>query len=111
MINYELALLLAIAAFVYSNLLTDENAILNRPYHWLWRFFKTDERMEVGKPVHPLFMVLMYCEKCVAGQWAFWLHLVLNWHRYNLLEHVLFTLFTIMAAAVVKEAYTKIKHT
>jgi len=112
MINYELSLLLAIGAFVFSNLLTDENQILNGVYKWLYKIFKTDERKDDGKPVHPLFMALMYCEKCVAGQWSFWFFLFANFSFYNFnlfFTHIFFVLTTIFLAALIKLLYELIK--
>lgn len=112
-INYQLSVLLGIGAFVFSYILTEPNAILNKPYLFLYKLFKTDERNEQGRPIHPLFMVLIYCEKCVAGQWALWTFFFTNWRSYFyeltawlILQHVLFILFTIFSASVVKLIYT-----
>lgn len=76
--------------------------LLNGLFNRLDTFFKTGERANNGKPVHPLFMILMYCEKCLAGQMAFWLYLI-QWHELYphyffiiLLRHLLFVAYTIL---------------
>jgi hypothetical protein len=107
MINFQLAFFIAVTAVVYSYILTRPNALLNGFYNWAYVFFKTDERSNQGRPFHPLFMVLIHCEKCVAGQAALWLYLISNWHKYHFLQHVFFTAFTIIIAGLIKNIYTK----
>jgi len=108
MINYELAFLLGLSAFVYTTLLTAENKILNKPYQWLYKLFKTDERQEVGKPVHWLFMILLYCEQCVAGQWALWIGFCVYYYDsifWGIIKHLLSIFVTIFIAAAIKLIY------
>lgn len=107
MINYQLSFLIAVAAVVYTYILTRPNAVLNGIYNNLYNFFKTDERLSQGKPIHPLFMILIHCEKCFAGQAAAWLYLLINWSNYNLLQHIFFTAFTILITGIIKNLYTK----
>lgn len=107
MINYQLSFLIAVAAFVYSYMLTRPNAMLNWLYNWAYVFFKTDERSNQGKPYHWAFMLLIHCEKCIAGQVAAWLYLFGNWSNYNFLQHIFFTAFTILLAGLIKNLYTK----
>ena len=107
------ALMVAVSAFVYSNLLTGTGEILGGVYGFLDRVFKTDERAEQGKPIHPLFKMLMQCEKCVAGQWALWSFLIVNWNLYArgyyllILVHLAFIFLSIFLALIVKSFYTK----
>lgn len=111
MIDYIFSVLIAAIAFTYSVLLTEENALFNGIYNRLYVFFKTDERASDGKPVHWLFMILMYCERCIAGQMAFWYFLYKNWTIYvhefieSLIYHFGFVSITIMLAVTFKEIY------
>lgn len=111
MINYQLGLLIALAAYVYTNILTDTNQIFNGLYNWL------DEKLnnpETGEK-HWLFMVLIYCEKCVGGQMALWIYLFYNWKIYTVdffttfICHIFFITFTILSATVIKELHKHIK--
>lgn len=108
MINYEFAFLLGVAAFVYTTWLTEPNALLHGVYKRLYNFFETDKRQENGEPVNPIFMVLIYCHKCVAGQWAFWGYIFIYWKIYDFVSHILFTLFTIFIAGAIKLIIQKI---
>lgn len=112
-IHYEFGLLIAMAAFTYSYLLTRPNSLLNGWYNRLHLFFKTDERQQKGKPYHPLFMLLIHCEKCIAGQAALWIYLALNWQQFiyapvfALLRLIFFITFSIFAAAFIHYAWRK----
>lgn len=107
------SLLIGIFSFVYTYILTDANQILNPIYKRLYKFFKTEERKEKGKGVHWIFMIIMYCEKCNAGQIALWLYLYNNYRSYILdplptfLFHVAFISLSIFFAAFIKLIYTK----
>lgn len=104
--NYEFAILIAIAAVVYSTILTEEDSILHKWYLFLYDLFDTDQRAEQGKSKHWLFMLLIYCEKCIAGQMAFWLYICThNIREYIWYNHIFFTAATIFAAAIVKWIY------
>lgn len=110
-IHYQLALLIAMSAYVYTNILTDQNQIFNGLYNWL--DIKLNNQ-ETGKK-HWLFMVLIYCEKCVGGQMALWIFLYLNYKSYltnpftALLSHIFFITFTILSATLIKEIHKHIK--
>lgn len=116
MINYELGALIGLFAFVYSYLLTRPHALLNKFYNKCDVYFETDKRSAQGKPMHPLFMILIHCEKCIAGQIALWLGFGERWFNYifwnehtldNALTHILFIAYAIFCAAVIKGLYTK----
>lgn len=111
MINYELGFLIAVLCFVYSTILTEENAILNSFYNRMYNVFKTDERASQGKPIHPVFMILIHCSKCVSGQVSFWCFLLLNYSNYNIVLHFFFVSFVIFTNAFIHELYKLIKHT
>jgi hypothetical protein len=113
MINYEFAILIAVLAFVYSNLLMQPDAMLNGFYNRMDVRFKTDERKQNGKGRHWLFMITVHCEKCIAGQLAFWLFPFFNYIGYILnpvytsLVHLLFVAFAIFSAAIIHGIYNK----
>lgn len=113
MINYELGILIAVLAFVYSNLLMEPDAMLNGFYNRMDLFFKTDERRKNGKGRHWLFMILVHCEKCIAGQLALWLFPFFNYIGYILnpvrtsLVHLFFVAFAILSAAIIRGIYIK----
>jgi hypothetical protein len=116
MINYELAILIAVASVTYSNILTQPNAIFNPLYNKLYNYFKTDERRGNGKPYHPLFMLLIHCEKCIAGQAAFWLYICVyapnsfgrpSGALVTVLQLIFFTTFTIFSASIISIIYKK----
>lgn len=107
---------IAITAFTYSYILTGPNEIFGSLYGKLNDFFKTDLRRQSGKSFHPLFKMIMACEKCVSGQMALWIYLA--WHYenylvsfrlglYNFIEHVLFISTTIFLTTIIKFIYTK----
>ena len=109
MINYELGVLIAIFAFVYTNILTDSEMLLNGVYNWMDGL----NNVATGKK-HWLFMVLIHCERCVSGQVALWLYLYYNLTEYvfnfsfNLLFcHFFFITFTILCASIIKGIYNK----
>ena len=108
--NYEIALLLAVLAFVYSNLLTEPGHLLAKWYRMWYVVFKTDKRLMDGKPYHPLFMLIVHCEKCIAGEFAFWYFLYKNLSTYQpqtALWHLCFTATAILFAAVLKGLYNR----
>lgn len=67
-------LAIAVLAFTYTHLLTDDEMIFSRPYHLAERQLPAW-----------LFKPLIGCEKCVAGQLALWFFLVANWGAYDLM--------------------------
>jgi hypothetical protein len=115
MIHYECSLLIALSAFVYAYLLTRPNKLLNGVYNKLDTYFKTDERLRNGKPLHPLFMLLIHCEQCIAGQVSLWLFLFLyaapGYERsgavITVFQLVFFVSHTIAAAAVITGIYKR----
>lgn len=104
------ALLLAIFAFVYSYVLTKNGEVLGTVYKKLYHLFKSDQRASDGLPRHPLFKVLIDCEKCVGGQWALWSFLLYQYKYYSLemvLPHLLFITLTIYLTIIIKSTYIK----
>lgn len=106
------SMLIAITAVVYSYVLTQPGEIFAGLYKRLDTWFKTDERqMKFGKGPHPLFKLLIWCEKCVAGQWSLWIFLICAWPWYQrgylilIIPHVLFIGLTIFLALCIKKFY------
>jgi len=117
MVNYELLMLIAVFAFIYSNILTEPNMILSGWYKWLYKVFKTDKRNEQGKGYHWLFMILVHCEKCIAGQLALWFTLIANWfdivvnHDYSLIVVIIFSItLCILFTLIIKHTYNRLKY-
>lgn len=113
MIEYEISLLIAVFAFVYSYILTQPQMLLNSTYKRLDVFFKTKERKEKGLPVFWLFKIILQCEKCVGGQIALWLYAFTHIDEYieypieTPFLHLAFIAMTIFLVSVIKNIYTK----
>lgn len=106
MINYELSFLIAISAFVYTNILTEPEMLFNSLYNYLDVIFTGKYRF--------VFKILIHCEKCLSGQLAFWIYLWVNYNFYlsnNFLSaglnHIFFISFTILIATILNIIYKK----
>lgn len=90
MINLQLCWLIAACAFSYSVLLTDPGQMLNGIYKFL------DQKVFIKNWMKKwLFKPIMSCERCVSGQWAFWLYFYFK-TEYSIVQHLFFTLLTIL---------------
>jgi hypothetical protein len=87
---------IAIVAFVYTEILTEQGMILN----WLHSI--------ITKLPATLHKPLISCAYCVSGQMALWLFLYLNWSDYSLLKHVMFVSLTIFFTHVIMTANYKL---
>lgn len=111
MINYELSILIALCAFTYSIILTQPKMILNPFYKFLSRKFVKETCN--GQKEHWIFKILIHCEKCVAGQWALWIYLYMNYSGYILnpietaCNHAAFILITIFTTTIIKPIHEK----
>lgn len=116
--SYKLILLfpamIAVIAVSYTYILTRPGQFLSGLYNWLDEIFKTDKRALHGKGPHWIFMIIIFCEKCFGGQFAFWFFLYYEWNNYVhdfylllLFQHIFFTLFTIMLSSIFKHKYIK----
>lgn len=105
--NYELAFLFGVIAFVYSNLLTQPEHLLAWWYRFWFDFFKGNERIMSGKPRHPLFMVIVHCEKCIAGEFALWYYLYHHYNDYDFIYHISFISLSILFASCIRGIYFK----
>lgn len=98
MINYELAILIAVFSFTYTNILTEPDMIFNGLYKLC------DQYMPRW-----LFYPFIHCEKCNSGQIALMLYFYYNWYRIDLIELFLFTAFTIFTTYTIKQIWDKLK--
>lgn len=104
MIDYELAILIAVLSYVYTNILTEPDMIFNGAYKWL-----------DGRIPNWLFYPLIHCEKCNAGQIAlltFIWEYGLGFYFYPLQTIgycALFVGFTIFTVYTIKQLWEKLK--
>jgi hypothetical protein len=96
---YLLALNIAIIAYVYSVILTEQGMILNFLYRWL------DGLNETNKLPDWAFYPLIGCSKCVSGQMAFWYY-IFTCHSYNLINHILLISITILFVVLIDKILT-----
>lgn len=83
-------LILAVCAFVYSEILTEPEMILG----WWYDFAQRHFPMWLFKPI-------VGCVYCVAGQMSLWYYLYKYWYDYNLLDHIAFICLTIFFVKVI----------
>jgi hypothetical protein len=90
---------IAVSAFTYSNILTEEGMLLYGFHGWA-------ENRFYG-PFRWVFQILINCQFCISGQWALWYYLIYALHRsdYDLFTHVWFILQTIFIAKVITWLY------
>jgi hypothetical protein len=106
------SLLISVIAVVYSYVLTFPGEIFFNLYKLLHKAFQTDEREAKGLYPHPIFKLLIACEKCVAGQIALWSYLALMWPAYLKFKiaavafgHIGFVAMTIFLTVIMKKLY------
>ena len=95
---YLLALKIALIAYVYSVILTEQGMLLNGLYRWLDSKNLPDW----------LFNPLIGCSKCVTGQMALW-YLILEYLKMpylnNIVEIVFFLSLAIFISYVINKIY------
>lgn len=110
---FLLSFLISVTAFVYSYILTQPTELLSSVYRCLDALFKNDKRYSKGLDMHPIFKMIIGCEKCVSGQMALWIFLFFNYKYYLALEfstliyHALFIALTIFTTTIIKSIYSK----
>lgn len=94
-----ITILIAFAAVCYTDILTADNMILHKPYLFLEKHLP-----------EWLFYPVIYCSKCVSGQWALWLFpfYVIAPGDYDVIVHIWFVLQTIFNSAIIHSLYFKI---
>jgi hypothetical protein len=98
--DYILAIKLAITAYVYAEMLTEPGMLLNRLHSYLSRL-----------PDY-VFKPLIGCCKCVAGQLAFWVYLLVimkpafSWGMLSasIGNHIFFVSLTILTTWIISKA-------
>lgn len=110
---FLLSFLISVTAFVYSNVLTQPSEIFSNLYGRLDSFFENDRRYVHGLDQHPIFKMVIGCEKCVSGQMSLWIFLFFNYKNYlafefsTIIYHALFIGLTIFTTTIIKSIYSK----
>lgn len=94
----EYCLYMAIVAFVYADLLTDDSMF----FGWLY------STMEKYSP-RWIFLPVIGCSKCVSGQMMLWHYLYYNYTNYHICTHILHISLTILLTTIIKLSYSWIK--
>lgn len=97
------ALQLAVFAYVFSCILIAKDGIFD--FYGDFLYYKIKERTN-GKLANALGL----CEKCFAGQTAFWFFIAANINEYDIIKHILFTCFTIIFTQIISETIKQIKN-
>lgn len=99
--DYILAIKVAIVAYIYSDVLTEGDMILNGVFHFL------DKRLPEW-----LFKPVIGCYRCVAGQLALWSFLYIKWDQYGsgfnvglIANHIFFISLTIFIVWITNKIY------
>lgn len=104
--------LIALAAVLFVFVLSEPGEIFGWLRRILFNLFDNDTRINRGEDLHPVYKMTIGCEKCVAGQWAFWSMLIINWRAYLVswkffIPHLLFVALTISLAMIIAKLYNK----
>jgi hypothetical protein len=111
---FLLSLLIAICAFIYTNVLIETGEVLDWWAAFFYNFFDNEERLIKGDGYHPVYKAFFQCEKCVAGQISLWSFLALHINEYRevsfvlILQHILFITLTIFLAIITKLIHKKL---
>ncbi len=111
---FILSILIAVCAFVYTNILIDAGEILEEWNAFIYNVLGNEKRLIEGRGYHPLYKAFVFCEKCVAGQISLWSFLILHFNEYRevsfalILQHILFITLSIYLAIIVKSLHNKI---
>jgi hypothetical protein len=89
-------LIIAVCAYVYTEMLAAPEMIL---YRW-WEFANRNFPRWLFNPI-------VGCVYCVAGQMSLWYYIYKYWNDYNPLEHVAFICLTIFFVEVIITLKTK----
>ena len=84
----------SLVAFVYSQVLTQPDMLLNRAFNYIDRHWP--KRLS-----YPIIV----CFKCVAGQMAFWYYLIRFGNDYIWEQHILFVAFAIFLSLFYQKLY------
>ena len=113
---FLLSLLIAICAFIYTNVLIETGEVLDWWGSFWYNAFDNEQRLIKGEGYHPVYKAFFQCEKCVAGQISMWSFLIVHFGEYRevsfalILQHILFITLSIYLAIIVKLIYSKLNH-
>lgn len=106
----------AVVGYVYAGLLTRPGELLHGWSLWLHKKLRKThlapgtgvaKEVEVIKD-HWILKPLVACEKCVAGQLAFWSYLVANFWGYRIGHHIFCICLTILLTVIIKKIIEKL---
>lgn len=97
-INIE-SVYIALIAYIYSVVLTEQGMLLNGVYLWC------EKRLP-----HWLFSPVIGCCYCVSGQFALWYYLIQYWNEYRFFDHVLFISATIFSMLIISPTINYIEN-
>lgn len=113
-----LPLMIAVTAFIYSDVLTEPGMLLNKVYRWL-DYSDCSNKRRVPEII---FNPLIGCFRCVSGQMALWVFMWNNSSKYmtfcrqfnlydlvNLIAfHIYFMSITIYLTWIISKVYRKL---
>lgn len=117
---FILSFLIAVLSYVYTNVLTEPTEIFSKWKSFLHNKLNDEEKLNAGYGYHPLYKVLVHCEKCFGGQLALWTYMVLSSGSYAnnilipkamfilILKHLCFIALTIFTTIIIKKLADKI---
>ena len=93
------AIVIAIAAFTYADILTDYQMILSGFKAFLRKHIKANW----------MYKILIDCARCIAGQAALWTYLYccLEGHSYLFSEHLIFIIMSIFFTDLIQRLWIK----
>lgn len=83
--------IIAICAVIYSTILAEDRMILG----WL--------RQRLEKFPEWIYFPLIGCFKCVSGQLALWMYVLLHYWNYDIFSHVSFICVTIFISLIINK--------
>lgn len=93
------SILISLIAYVYAEILTGEGMLLSGVYVFL------RDRLKLPKW---LFMPLIGCAYCVAGQMGLWYYLIVYFKQYDLIDHILFASIAIFGIELIVSILNKL---
>lgn len=111
---YIVSFLIAVLAVVYVNILTGPGEVLEWLKRGLHNMLNDEQKLNDGEGYHPLYKMLVGCEKCFAGQVALWTYFIMHVDRYQsisftlIFNHIMFISLTIFMTVIIQSIYKKL---